>query len=42
MPAVMRIIDESWDQLIEAWDEKYPENPVSSARDEEDADENDA
>jgi hypothetical protein len=41
-PAVMQIIEEYWEQLIEAWDEKYPENPVSSAEDEEDGNENDA
>jgi hypothetical protein len=39
-PEVMRIIDENWEQLIEAWDRKYPDNPVSSARDEEDGNEN--
>ena len=41
-PAVMQIIEEHWEQLIEAWDEKYPENPVSSAEDGEDGNENDA
>ena len=40
-PAVMQIIEENWEQLKEAWDEKYPENPVSSA-DREDENENDA
>jgi hypothetical protein len=33
-PAVMQVIEEHWEQLIEAWDEKYPENPVSSAEEE--------
>jgi hypothetical protein len=37
---VMRIIDEQWRRLIEAWDEKYPENPVSSAEDKENGEEN--
>jgi hypothetical protein len=41
-PTVMRIIEEHWDQLIGAWDAKYPENPVSSAEDEEDGNKNDA
>src|SRR5690242_3417493 len=41
-PAVMQIIEERWEALIEAWDAKYPENPVSSAEDEDDRDENDA
>ena len=41
-PAVMRIIQEHREELIEAWDEKYPENPVSGAEDEEDGDEDDA
>jgi len=38
-PAVMAIIEEYWERLIAAWDAKYPENPVSSAEDEEDEDE---
>jgi hypothetical protein len=33
-PAVMQIIDERWETLMEAWDAKYPENPVFSAKDE--------
>jgi hypothetical protein len=37
---VMAIIDEHWQQLIESWDEKYPENPVSSAEDGENGEEN--
>jgi hypothetical protein len=37
---VMAIIDENWEQLIQAWDEKYPENPVSSAEDDENGEEN--
>jgi hypothetical protein len=41
-PAVMQIIEEHRDELIEAWDEKYPENPVSGAEDEEDGNEDDA
>ncbi len=36
---VMRIIEEHWERLIAAWDAKYPENPVSSAADEDDGDE---
>ena len=41
-PEVRRIIDENWERLIDAWDEKYPENPVDSTddEDEEDSDEN--
>jgi hypothetical protein len=39
---VMQIIEEHWQQLIEAWDAKYPENPVFSAGDEENGNENDA
>jgi hypothetical protein len=38
-PVVMRIIDENWEPLKEAWDAKYPENPVSSA-DDDDGEEN--
>src|SRR3954471_13732599 len=34
-PEVMRIIEENWDRLIEAWDAKYPENPVSGAEDDD-------
>ena len=41
-PAVMRLVEEHWGQLIEAWDAKYPENPVSSAEDAENASEDDA
>ena len=42
-PAVMRIIDENWQELVEAWDAKYPENPVASVdnEDEEHGNEND-
>ncbi len=40
--AVMQITDDHWEQLIEAGDEMYPENQVSSAEDEEDANEYDA
>src|SRR5262245_12719113 len=36
---VMELIEEHWEQLIEAWDAKYPENPVSSAEDREDENE---
>jgi hypothetical protein len=35
----MRIVEEQWETLIAAWDAKYPENPVSSATDEDDGDE---
>ena len=31
---VMKIIENNWDQLKEAWDAKYPENPISSVEDE--------
>jgi hypothetical protein len=37
---VMQIVDAHWEQLIAAWDEKYPENPVSSAEDEDNGEEN--
>jgi hypothetical protein len=39
-PAVMQIIEEYWERLKEAWDAKYPENPVSSAEYNEDGNEN--
>jgi hypothetical protein len=32
---VMRIIEANWEQLIAAWNAKYPENPVSSEEDED-------
>lgn len=35
-PAVMTIVDEHWESLREAWDAKYPDNPISSAGDDED------
>ena len=35
---VMSIVEEHWQSLTEAWDAKYPENPVSSAEDETDGD----
>ena len=41
-PAVMQIIEDRWEALIEAWDAKYPANPVSSAEDEDDRDGHDA
>ena len=41
-PAVREIIEEHWDALVAAWDEKYPENPVSSDEEEERGNENDA
>jgi hypothetical protein len=41
-PAVMQIIEEHWEALREAWDDKYPENPVSRVEEEGDEDENDA
>jgi hypothetical protein len=41
-PEVMRIIEVHWERLIVAWDEKYPENPVSGAEDEQDGNEGDA
>lgn len=30
-PRVMRIIEEHWEQLIQAGDAKYPDSPVSSS-----------
>jgi hypothetical protein len=41
-PAVIRAIEDQWEQLIEAWDARYPENPVSGAEDEGDGNEDDA
>jgi hypothetical protein len=41
-PAVMQIIEEYWERLIEAWDAKYPENPVSSVEDAEDGNKDNA
>ena len=41
-PSVMQIIEDRWEQLIESWNKKYPENPVSSVEDEENGNENDA
>jgi hypothetical protein len=35
-PAVMQVIEMYWERLQQAWDAKYPENPVSSAKDQED------
>jgi hypothetical protein len=35
-PEVMRIVEEHWEELKAAWDEKYPENPISSAEEEDD------
>jgi hypothetical protein len=40
-PAVLEVIEAHWQELIEAWDDKYPENPVSSANDEGNGHEND-
>jgi hypothetical protein len=37
---VMRIIDENWNELIEAWDAKYPENLVASVEDGDEEDGN--
>ena len=37
---VMETINEHWEELIEEWDRRYPENPVSSAEDEEDGEAN--
>jgi hypothetical protein len=34
-PGVMTIIEEHWAQLKHTWDVKYPENPVSSAEEED-------
>jgi hypothetical protein len=38
-PGVMQVIDAHWERLGEEWDARYPENPISSA-DDEDGDEN--
>jgi hypothetical protein len=38
-PKVMRIIEDQWERLQREWDERYPENPVSSTEDEEEKDE---
>jgi hypothetical protein len=37
---VMQVIEEQWEWIKEAWDAKYPENPVSSVEDAEDGYEN--
>jgi hypothetical protein len=37
---VMQVIEAQWERLKRAWDAKYPVNPVSSAPDEEDGNEN--
>lgn len=34
-PDVRRRIDENWDELKRQWDAKYPENPISSAEDDD-------
>jgi hypothetical protein len=34
-PDVMSIIAENWDRLREAWDAKYPENPISGAEEDD-------
>jgi hypothetical protein len=34
-PEVFRIIQRDWEALRRAWDEKYPENPISSAEEED-------
>ena len=39
---LLQIIEKHWEHLKAAWDEKDPENPVSSAEDEGDGDEDDA
>src|SRR3954447_5804638 len=39
-PGVMQMIEVHWQRLIGAWDARYPENPVSGAKDEADGDEN--
>jgi hypothetical protein len=38
-PAVMKAIEDRWNELIEAWDTKYPENPVTSIEQNEDGNE---
>ena len=34
----MKIVEEHWDALREAWNAKYPENPVSGVGEEDDED----
>jgi hypothetical protein len=36
---VMRIVEEQWARLQQEWDERYPENPISSEEVEEEGDE---
>jgi hypothetical protein len=33
---VREIIENDWEALCDAWDEKYPENPISSLNEEDD------
>jgi hypothetical protein len=35
---VRQIIEENWSDLQDAWDEKYPSNPISSEEDDHDED----
>lgn len=35
-PAVRAILEERWETLCDAWDEKHPTNQVSSAEGEDD------
>jgi len=34
-PDVMQVIVDHWGRLRQAWDEKYPENPISSAEEDD-------
>ena len=38
-PEVRTILEEQWETLCDAWDEKHPTNPVSSTEDENDGNE---
>lgn len=37
-PEVLEAIRQCWERLVVAWDERYPENPVSSAHAEDHGD----
>ena len=39
---VLQVVEQNWERLIEAWDAKYPENPVFSAEDEVEGNDDDA
>ena len=37
-PEIRTILEEHWDRLRDAWDELHPTNPVSSAENEDEQD----